>query len=339
MLVGCLKLATFSTVTLPHLVGALLVLARSGSAVETDEVTPAVVDAPPSVAVHDAPRTSHRFEELQHARPARTLTMRLEAGEPVPYGRPNTWVHIPEKQGGLSELRLTFVFHGFKNCIESYTGAGSQCTAANIMRPGYQIAMQLESADARSIVVVPETSFDIASAEAPTLAKHGAFRAYVDELLSALSDDTGGAHIEDVRRLALVASSGGYQALEPILQDSASLVTDVLLLDAGYMYPNSAVGRFLGVCAADLADGSPAHHAGILYTPSGGARPTSEELVRFTARRLDRLGALARARFGHLHRDPSDAELASPLYMLRVDEEHDVVVRRNLGRVIAAAGL
>jgi len=332
-----LKLASFSTVALPHFVGVLLLLARSPS---SHGVAPSIVDSESGSVGSRAIVIVHEETPRPRAHPpARTLTMRLEAGEPVPDGRPNTWVHIPETREGASELALTFVFHGFKNCIDSYTTAGVQCTAANIKRPGYQIAMQLERSGSRSIVVVPETSFDIPSAEAPTLAKHGAFRMYVEELLSALADETGGARLEDVHRLALVASSGGYQALEPILKDSAALVTDVLLLDAGYMFPNSAVGHFLDVCATELAAGEPAHRAGVLYTPSGGALPTSEELLRVTARRLDSLGAVARARFGHLRGDPSLEDLSKPLYMLRIDEEHDVVVRRNLGRVIAAAGL
>ncbi len=331
MLDGCLKLASFPTVALPHFVGAALLLARSGPVDAKPQPALRMTTAPAVIIHEEAPR-SHGQKA-----PARTLTMRLEAGEPVPDGRPNTWVHIPRDPS--PDLALTFVFHGFKNCIDSYTTAGAQCTATNIKRPGYEVAMQLERSESRSIVVIPETSFDIPSAEAPTLAKRGAFRAYVEELLSALADETGGARLADVHRIALVASSGGYQALEPILQDSASLVTDVLLLDAAYMYPNSAVGRFLGVCATELAAGTPAHRAGLLYTPSGGALPTSQELVRVTARRLDALGAAARARFGHLRGDPSLDDLSKPLYMLRVDEEHDVVVRRNLGRVIAAAGL
>jgi hypothetical protein len=266
--------------------------------------------------------------------------MRLEHGEPVPEGRPNTWIHIPATRDAAADLRIVFLFHGFKNCIESYTTAGIICNAHNnVKRPGYRVAAQLESAGSRAIVVIPETSFDIMSAEAPTLAHHGGFRAYVDELLSVLADETGGARIGNVHRLALAASSGGYQALEPILDDNPTLVTDVLLLDAGYMYPNSAVGKFLSVAASELATSlDPLHHAGILYTPSGGALPTSEELLRNTFHRLDVAGAIDRGRFGHYRGDPPAGDLAAPLYLLRVDEEHDVVVRRNLGRVLATAG-
>ncbi len=268
--------------------------------------------------------------------------MRLEHGEHPPNGRPNTWVHIPATRDASSDLRLTFIFHGFKNCIESYTSGGIQCTSTNIKRPGYRVADQLEREGSRSIVVVPETSFDVYSAEAPELAKHGEFRAYVEELLDALGDEIGHAKLADVRRLALVASSGGYQALEPILADAQSIVTDVLLLDAGYMYPKSVVGQFLAHAADELAEAQngtdAAHHVGILYTPKGGAMATSEELERVTMHALDQRGAIDRARFRHVRGDPSIDDLAMPLYVVRVDEEHDVVVRRNLGRVIAAAG-
>jgi hypothetical protein len=294
------------------------------------------------VTIHDrAPPPAPPASREKPMKPARTITMRLEHGEHVPGNHPNTWVHIPASRDASftsGDLRLTFVFHGFKNCIESYTSGGVQCSPENIKRPGYRVADQLEREGSRSIVVVPETSFDIYSAEAPELAKHGEFRAYVEELLEALADDVGGAHLADVKRLALVASSGGYQALEPVLADSQSFVTDVLLLDAGYMYPKSVVGQFLARAADELADGEDAHHVGILYTPKGGAMATSEELERVTMHALDQRGAIDRGRFRHVRGDPSVDDLSSPLYVVRVDEEHDVVVRRNLGRVIAAAG-
>ncbi len=266
--------------------------------------------------------------------------MRLEHGEHVPEGRPNTWIHVPSSLDAAPDLRLTFLFHGFKNCIESYTSAGIVCSPKNNeMRPGYRIAAQLEREGSKSIVVIPETSFDVMSAEAPELSKHGAFRAYVEELLAAISTETNGARLEDVRRLALAASSGGYQALEPILEDSGALVTDVILMDAAYMYPKSAVGHFLSVAASELASGAPQHRIGILYTPSGGAMATTEELLHITMNGLEAAGALDRARFKRFESDPAFDDLTAPLYIHRVHEDHDVVVRRNLGRVFAAAGL
>jgi hypothetical protein len=331
------KLATFAIGVAPHLASALMLASYGAS---TYEAPRAKKPAPEIriVTVHD-PAPSAAPPREKPMKPARTLTMRLEHGEQPPGNRPNTWVHIPSSRDASSDLRLTFIFHGFKNCIESYTSAGIQCSPANIKRPGYEVAQQLERAGSRSIVVVPETSFDIYDAEAPELAKRGAFRAYVEELLEALGDEVGGAHLADVKRLALVASSGGYQALEPILQDAQSIVTDVLLLDAGYMYPKSVVGQFLARAAGELADGLSVHRVGILYTPKGGAMATSQELERVTMQALDARGALDRAHFRHVRGDPSIDDLTMPLYVVRVDEEHDVVVRRNLGRVIAAAGL
>lgn len=335
-----MKIAAFAIAIGPHLGGALMLAALGASAYDPPR---AHARAPEVriVTVHDAPArdapSAPRSKKLD--KPARTLTMRLEHGEQPPANRPNTWVHIPSSADMAGDLRLTFVFHGFKNCIESYTSAGIQCTVTNIRRPGYRIADQLERAGSRSIVVVPETSFDVYAAEAPELSKRGAFRAYVEELLDALGDEIGNAKLSDVKRLALVASSGGYQALEPILADSQSFVTDVILLDAGYMYPRSVVGQFLARAAGELADGNVVHRVGILYTPKGGAMETSQALEQATMKALDARGALDRAIFHHTKGDPTLDDLAMPLYVVRVDEEHDVVVRRNLGRALAAAGL
>ncbi len=118
-----------------------------------------------------------------------------------------------------------------------------------------------------------------------------------------------------------------------------SIVTDVLLLDAGYMYPNSTVGRFMAASARELGEGTPVHRVGLLFTPGGGAEHTSLGLLYYAEGRLHAAGAIARARLGRVHGDPSLADLGAPFYVLRVNEDHDVVVRRNLGRAIAAAGL
>ena len=324
-----MRLWTASVAVVPHVAAALLLAAqprdRAPSA-PRDEARTLVVGSPPARAPET--RAAPPRDE-----PARTLTMTLEHGEAVPEGHPNTWVHLPATHGAR-ELALTFVFHGFKNCIESYTGAGTHCRRDHDPRPGYELAAQLEREGSSSIVVVPETSFDTESAEAPALAMHGAFRAYVGEVLAALAPEVGEARLEDVRRVALVASSGGYQALEPILADAGPLVTDVLLLDAGYMYPNSTVGRFLGTVSAELAAGASAHRLGILYTPGGGALHTS-----FALREIAERAAGGLARVGRFRTDPPLDALRAPLYVYRVDEEHDVVVRRNMGRVLAAAGL
>ena len=317
----------------PHLAGAVLLALHPHTRPEATHA--AALSHPPVVVREEAPRVL----------PARTLMMTLESGEWTPGGRPNTWVHIPRGFRPSSKLAFTFLFHGFKNCIESYTGPGTQCRLTNDPRPGYDVAAQLEEAGARSIVVVPETSFDrTLSAEAPRLSQHGAFRAYIDELLAALGTETGGATFANLERVALAASSGGYQALEPILADTESFVTDVLLLDAGYLYPNSAVGRFLtrviderNAATPSIEESGARTRFGILYTPSGGARPASEELLERTRNRLRAPSPWAR--FRHTREDPRSDDLAAPLYILRVDEEHDTVVRRNLGRVIAAAGL
>ena len=323
-----MRSGTLSLAVAPHVVAALVLAAAARPA------SPRRVSAAPT-QTHAAHReTAPPRVAATHRVPARVLMLRLDRGESVPGDRPNTWVHLPA--GGVGgDLKLTFVFHGFKNCIESYTSSGALCSKRDPeMRPGYAVAEQLEREGSTSIVVVPETSFDVDDAEAPALQEHGAFRAYVEELLGALDEETGGKTLADVNRLALVASSGGYQALEPILADSEAMVTDVLLLDAGYMYPNSTVGRFLGVVLAELASGEATHRLGILYTPSGGALPTS-----FALREIARRAAGDRGSFAHYREDPPIDALRAPLYVHRVDEDHDVVVRRNLGRVIAAAGL
>lgn len=333
-----LRVATFAMLAGPHLAGALLLVAYG---LPNDEPPPKKTSSH-AIATHRpaTPRPQMPTEIPKSSKPARTLLMRLERGEETPDNRPNTWVHIPATRDRSSDLRVTFLFHGFKNCIESYTSAGIICDQShNVVRPGYQIAAQLERAGSKSIVVIPETSFDVMSSEAPELSKHGGFRKYVDEVLDAIADETGGAKLADVSRLALAASSGGYQALEPILDDNTGIVTDVILMDAAYMFPKSAVGRYLRVAATELAAGAVQHRIGILYTRSGGALPMTEELLRLTQRSLAASDAMDRASFKRYEGDPRAEDMTGPLWIHYVHEDHDVVVRRNLGKVIAAAGL
>lgn len=333
-----LRVATFAMLAGPHLAGAMLLVAYG---LPNDEPPPKKTSVHVLAAHRPAsPRPPMPTEPPKTAKPARTLLMHLEHGEETPDNRPNTWVHIPATRDRSSDLRVTFVFHGFKNCIESYTSAGIICDQShNVVRPGYQIAAQLERAGSKSIVVIPETSYDVMSSEAPQLSKHGGFRKYVDEVLDAIADETGNAKLADVSRLALAASSGGYQALEPILDDNTGIVTDVILMDAAYMFPKSAVGRYLRVAATELAAGAVQHRIGILYTRSGGALPMSEELLHITQRSLEASGAYDRASFKRYEGDPRAEDMTGPLWIHYVHEDHDVVVRRNLGKVIAAAGL
>src|SRR5580765_5450182 len=135
----------------PHLAGALLLVAYG---LPNDEPPPPHKTGATHVlaARRAMPHPQMPAEPPKTNKPARTLLMRLEHGEPTPDNRPNTWVHIPATRDRSGDLRVTFLFHGFKNCIESYTSAGIICNQAhNVVRPGYQIAAQLERAGSKSI--------------------------------------------------------------------------------------------------------------------------------------------------------------------------------------------
>jgi hypothetical protein len=61
--------------------------------------------------------------------------------------------------------------------------------------------------------------------------------------------------------------------------------------------------------------------------------------MHITEHALESSNALDLASFKRYEGDPNPADMTGPLWIHYVHEDHDVVVRRNLGKVIAAAGL
>jgi len=294
---------------------------------------------PKEAAENVKPAASHRVLRTNGA-----LTFRLASGNDTPDGQPNAWAYVPSRFDPASPLHVIVLFHGFKNCIASYTSRGGQaCSNGGPARTGYDLANQMERAESGAILVVPEIAFDQPLSSDPgKLGEPGGLRAFLTELLDeALAPYIGQLRSTDIERLALMASSGGYQALVPALQQGGEKVTDVYMLDACYVYKNSPVGDFLFTSPDDF-DPARSHtprRFGVVYSHGAGAFAQSERMRLYaedwlTANGRDELGF-----FSTKKDEPRLDDFRAPVFLIYSHLMHDVIVQRYFWRVVRASGL
>lgn len=269
------------------------------------------------------------------------VTLRLRAGvDDVPPGKPNAWVYVPARFDPVAPLRLVVIFRGFLNCIASYTSPeGIPCTPGHPKRTGYDLSRQIERSGIRALVVLPELVYDQRSSDPGKLGEPGGIRRFLTELLEKLEPMIGKHKIDDAERIAFMASSGGFQALEPALENGGVEARDLLLMDAFYVYDKSAMARFLGDHLAEYEPTSPRpRRFTLLYSPTGGA------LERSIAFRQTAMGWVGEAGLSKLANFVSDGhpvlgDFRPPIAIVRVQMEHDEVVATYLWQVLAESGL
>lgn len=334
---------------------AALVLAGFAPVEPSAPAANAPPEEPPVVTI-DAERTAMDapYARALHAsaapdpRPAvaatgRVLTFRLRSGTTPPDGRPNAWVYVPRAFDPARPLHVTVLFRGFKNCIRSYVSAdGKRCRPGGKIRTGYDVPEQVERSGTSSLVVVPELAYDEPSSDPGKLGDPGGLRAFLTELVEqALAPDLGAHRFADVERVALMASSGGYQALLPALaHGGVEAVRDVYLLDALYVDApalNAFVEGHLGDFRPDAE--RPARFA-MIYCHHGSG--TRKESVGFGARAVARMveaGLGSWAATGEDAEGAPDAVLRAPVVVLGTTRMHDTIVRDYLWKLLAASGI
>ncbi len=320
--------------------GALvtLLLARSG--------TPDEVGRRYEKSTDEAPRAVFVPTRVMHANGP--LTFRLASGNDAPGGRPNVWAYIPSRFDPHQPLHVIVLFHGFRNCIASYVSRGGEvCQPGSTSRTGYDLAHQMERAESSAILVVPEIAFDVVSSDPGKLGEPGALRTFMNELLDErLAPYLGEHRSNDIERFSLMASSGGYQALVPALDHGGETITDLVLLDACYVYKSGPVGKFLFTNPNDF---DPAAHKipkrfGVIYSHGAGAFEMSEvmrdeaDTWLASAGRSD-LGSF----FGRFEaprdQEPQMSDFNAPVFAIFSHRWHDVIVERYFWQIIRASGI
>jgi hypothetical protein len=269
------------------------------------------------------------------------ITFHLRNGvDDVPYGKPNAWVYVPARFDPKAPLHVVVIFRGFLNCIASYTSPeGIPCTPGHPKRTGYDLPRQIERSGIRSLVVLPELVYDERSSDPKKLGEQGAIKRFLDELLERMEPMIGHHTIDQAERIAYMASSGGFQALEPALEWGGVEANELLLMDAFYVYDKSAMGRFL---RDHLRDYEPTlarpRRFTMLYSPTGGALDRSIGFRQTAMGWVSDAGMSNLANFesnGH----PALGDFKPPISILRAQMEHDEVVATYLWQVLASTGM
>ena len=272
----------------------------------------------------------------------RAFTFRVRSAVDPGRGLPNAWVYIPRAfDRTRPTLHVTVIFHGWQNCIASYVSPRGAGCLSGALHTGYDIPAQVERSGISSLVVVPQLAYEVKSSEGGPIAKPGGLRAFLTELIEeSLVPILGPHRYDDVDRVALVASSGGWQSLMPALvQGGVDAVRDVYLLDAYYF--KEPLTSFL---LAHLDDFDPKRRSpmrfGLVYclVISGSAR-AAEELGETLQRRMTAAGRPDLVQFRKTLANPSPDELAPPVVVTSTLMDHDEVVRKYLWQVLAASRL
>ena len=245
-------------------------------------------------------------------------------------------------------IRDSVLFHGFRNCIASYVSRGGEvCQPGSTSRTGYDLAHQMERAESGAILVVPEIAFDVVSSDPGKLGAPNALHAFMTELLDQeLAPYIGEHRSQDIERFSLMASSGGYQALVPALEHGGEKITDLVLLDACYVYKKSPVGDFI---FGNTSDFDPHQHAvpkrfGVIYSHGAGAYEQSEIMRHESEQWLTANGREDLGRFfGEFeHRrdeEPQLSDFRAPIFGIFSHKWHDVIVERYFWQIVRASGI
>ncbi len=256
--------------------------------------------------------------------------------------RQNAWVYIPKAFDPRRPLHLAIVFHGFKNCIDSYVSAGGTiCTPGLEQRTGYDIPAQVEKSGTGAIFVVPQLAYDQKSSDPGKLGKIGGLRRFVKELVEvALAPELGARRYEEVDRVMLLASSGGYQGLLPALANGrVERVRDVYLLDAFYV-DTSALTAFLRERPEDFRpDAKDPRHFGLVFCRKSGTARQSRDFGMRLATFMDAHGASAYYAYDGWSPIPGLDDLRVPAFVYMSSLEHDKVVSEYLWKFLAVSGI
>ena len=272
------------------------------------------------------------------------LTFRLASGNDVPDRRPNAWAYVPTRFRPSAPLHVVVLFHGFRNCIFSYTALGGRpCVPMGPKRTGYDLVHQMERSESGAVLVVPEIAFNADTSDPLKLGYKGALRAFLEELLDGpLAPYIGEHRSQDIERLALGASSGGYQALLPALEVGGEPVTDLYFFDALYIQPvrGSALGNFLWSGLDAFDPGKPARKRfGVVYTDNGGATAQSEATAAEVRAWLVDGGRETWGSFERRDAEPTVDDLQPPISIVFSGSEHDKIMHRDFWTVMKASGL
>jgi hypothetical protein len=299
----------------------------------TDAPRDATVDAP-DVAPDAAPDAGARVYE-------RVYLYRMAAAAFPAQAGPSVAVHVPPGFDPTPPLGVQVYFHGWSNCVANVVGAtNTPCTAGGPARRASDLITQFDAARVNALLVVPELRVDAMTGDPGAFARAGAFRAFLQELLTTqLAPVIGRRDVADVGRVSVMAHSGGYVAAAAVARvGEVAALRELALLDALY----GEVSTFDRWVQGGLARFVPPAATGLrfvdVYTTSGGTRANSRAMAGRAVAWLSGAG-----RLGSLLDDDTVTMLepeayAHPVIFKHSALSHDNTTRYYPRRLFAASG-
>lgn len=229
---------------------------------------------------------------------------------PFPDQHKPSAVVIPAGIGPSDPLDVWVYFRGVLKCVDRVLGdVDGPCSPTGHSHKASHLLTQFLASGSKALLIVPELKYDAPGMDAGTLAQPGRFNAMLDEVLRhpPVVSRIGLRGTGNVRRLGVMAHSGGVLPAAAVVRDRPTGLDSIVLLDA--LYNSEAVfAAWIEENARRFGPGGDRRFAAV-YTDGGGTLARSQSLAA-TAR--DALTAAGVA--GELIDDRSTATLTPSDY-------------------------
>jgi hypothetical protein len=183
-------------------------------------------------------RTPRRTTNVPQRALPEVMTFALPAGAFAGAGHPDVAVHVPPRFDPTDRPGLVLYFHGWEGCATvALAPSDGPCSTEGAARRSANLSAQLDASGANALAVAVELRPDARTGEPGDLAKPGAARRLLRELLEERLAAPLGAWLplDRIERIVVIAHSGGYQAAAAVLETGdLPQVSEVILLDALY---------------------------------------------------------------------------------------------------------
>lgn len=213
------------------------------------------------------------------------------ANSPFPDQHKPSAVVIPACIGPSDPLEVWVYFRGVLKCVDRVLGdVDGPCSPTGHSHKASHILAQFLSSESKALLIVPELNYDAAGMNAGTLAQPGRFNMLLDEVLRhpSVVSRIGLRGIGNVRRLGVMAHSGGILPAAAVVRDRPTGLDSVVLLDA--LYNSEAVfAAWIEENARRFGPDGDRRFATI-YTDGGGTLARSQSLATTAREALSAAG-------------------------------------------------
>lgn len=222
--------------------------------------------------------------DLAVAGPVFTNSLQLEhAAFDFPEGAPEAVLHGGSRFGPNVPFDLVIFLHGYSGCVNVLARTGQvRCTPTSPRERGWGLASAHDRARLNTLLLMPQLAYRQRNGDPGRFRQDGFARDFVRESFREGRVNLGGAGFDRVRRIILVAHSGGFDAATAILEHGrlGPRVKRVVLFDALYGGTSQFLEWVQGAPDRSLVSiynaGRPAEQTHMLVA---GARRTSMRVI------------------------------------------------------------